>query len=98
MDNKHSGGSRGGGSGGSLEHPPCTQPPIFKYPMKIKLFGLSETKLFHFHGIFKKNKIKSAKLTPHTFMHMNPLSRNPGSAPETSFNTQAHLESKDQVG
>ena len=38
--------------------------PVFKYPMKMKLFGLSETKLFHFHGIFKKNEIKSAKRTP----------------------------------
>ena len=28
--------------------------PVFKYPMKMKLFGLSETELYHFHGIFKK--------------------------------------------
>ena len=28
---------------------------VFKYPMKMKSFGLSETKLFNFHGIFKKN-------------------------------------------
>ena len=34
---------------------------------------LSETKLFHFHGIFKKNEIKSAKRTPHTFIYMNPF-------------------------
>ena len=27
---------------------------FLKYPMKIKLFGLTETKLFHFHKIFKK--------------------------------------------
>ena len=26
---------------------------VFKYCMKMKLFGRSETKLFHFHGIFK---------------------------------------------
>ena len=38
--------------------------PLFKYPMKIKLFGLTETKLFHFHGIFRKGEIKSAKRTP----------------------------------
>ena len=25
----------------------------FKYPMKMKQFGLTETKLFHFHRIFK---------------------------------------------
>ena len=27
---------------------------FLKYPMKMKLFGLTETKLFHFHKIFKK--------------------------------------------
>ena len=42
----------------------------------MKSFGLSETKLFYFHWIFK-NKENS---TPtRTFIHMNPLSRNPGS-------------------
>ena len=58
ISNKYqiSGGSRGG-SGGSSENP--SPPPVFKYPMKM-----SETKLFHFHGIFKKHEIKSAKQTP----------------------------------
>ena len=42
-----------------------------------------ETKSFHFHGVFKKNEIKLAK-RPHIFIHMNPLSRNPGSTPEPS--------------
>ena len=37
--------------------------PIFKYPMKMKKLGLSQTKLFHFHWIFN-NEIKSAKWTP----------------------------------
>ena len=55
-----SGGSRGG-PGGSLEPP--SPLPIVKYPMKMKLFGLTETKFFHFHRIFKKNEIKSAKRT-----------------------------------
>ena len=27
---------------------------FFKYPIKMKLFGLTETKLFHFHKIFKE--------------------------------------------
>ena len=36
-----------------------TKSPHFKYLMKIKLFGLSENKLFHFLGIFKKNETKS---------------------------------------
>ena len=70
-----SGGSRAG-SGGSSNPPP--PPPFLDNPMKMKY----ETKLFHFHGIFKKNEIKSAKLTPNprNFIHMNPLSRNPESA------------------
>ena len=29
----------------------------------------TETKLFHFHGIFKKNEIKSAKRTPHLYTY-----------------------------
>ena len=32
--------------------------PVFKYPMKMKKFGLSETKLFYFHRIFKKNETR----------------------------------------
>ena len=54
-------------------------PPVSKYLM------ISETKLFHFHSIFKKNEIKSAKRTHNSFIHMNPLSRIPGSAPERIF-------------
>ena len=38
--------------GGSLEPPPL---PHLKYLMKLKRFGLSETKLFYFYGILKKN-------------------------------------------
>ena len=53
---------------------------VFEYPMKTKKFGLSETKLFHFHGIFRENDIKSAKRTPHIVIYMNPGSRIPGSA------------------
>ena len=40
-------------------------PPVIKYPLKMKSFGLSETKLFHFHGIFKINEInKISKANP----------------------------------
>ena len=56
-----------GGSRGVARTP--SPPLIFKYPMKMKYFGLSETKLFHFHGIFKKNEIKSAKWTPHLYTY-----------------------------
>ena len=48
------------------------------------LLVLSENKLYHFHGIYKKNDIKSRRRTPNAFIHMNPLSRNPGSALEVS--------------
>ena len=44
-------------------------PHLFKYPIKMKEFL--------FHGIIKKNEINS----PPFFIHMNPISRNPGSAP-----------------
>ena len=40
-------------------------PLVFKYPVKMKYFALSEAKLFHFHGIFEKNEIKSEKRTQH---------------------------------
>ena len=43
----------------------CLNPlPRFEYPMKMKKFGLIETKLFHLHGKFKKIETKSAKPTP----------------------------------
>ena len=44
----------------------------------MKSFGLSKANFFHFHGLFK---IKRAKISTPTrnFIHMNPLSRNPGS-------------------
>ena len=38
-----------------------------------KQFGLNETKLFHFHGIFKKNEIKSAKQRSHCGEEDKPL-------------------------
>ena len=59
-------------SGGSLETP--SWPTIFKYPMKMKQFGLSETKLFHFHGTFMKNEI-SAKRTPHLYIYAPPFQK-----------------------
>ena len=73
MLSKTSGGSRGD-SGGSNEPP---SPHIFKYPMEMKQFAVSETKLFHFHGKFKKNEINQ-KREPCAFINMNTLSRNPG--------------------
>ena len=37
--------------------------------------GVSETKLFHFHGIFRKNEIKSAKRTPHIYIFEPPFQK-----------------------
>ena len=51
-----------GVQGGSPEPP--SPLAVFKYPMKMKLFGLNETKYFHFHGIFNQIQKKSAKRTP----------------------------------
>ena len=45
--------------------------PAIKYSMKMKLFGLDETKLFHFHKRFKINEIKSTKQT-HIFYTYEP--------------------------
>ena len=49
MFNCTSGGSRGG-SGGSLDPPLCPN-PHFLISYETEIIGLSETKLFHFHGI-----------------------------------------------
>ena len=45
---------------------------------QIKYLG--ESKLFHFRGIFNGKMRKISKANPHTFIHTNPLPRNPGSA------------------
>ena len=39
----------------------------------------------HYHGIYKKNEKKIQQSEAHTFIHTNPLSRNPGSATATVF-------------
>ena len=66
-----SGWSRGG-SGNSLEPP---LPLVFKKPIKMKWFGLSETKLFHFHWIFRKIEMKSAKRTTHIYIYKTPFQK-----------------------
>ena len=35
----------------------------------MKQYGLIETTLFHFHGVFNKNEIKSAKRIPHLYTY-----------------------------
>ena len=66
-------GVRGGGGGGGSHEP------------------LFETKVFNFHGEFSKNQEKliynQVKLTNRTppFVNLNPLSKNPGSAPGFSL-------------
>ena len=49
-------------------------------PEAIPLNPLLRPNFFIFMGIFKKNEVKSANRTH--FIHLNPLSGNPGSAPE----------------
>ena len=41
----------------------------------MKYFGLSETKLFHFHGKFWKNEIISTKRTPHFYKYEPPFQK-----------------------
>ena len=56
----------------------CTPPPppaVFKYPMKMKKFGLVRPNYFYFHGIFYNNKIIS-EANLHTFLSYEPLIRN----------------------
>ena len=38
---------------------------FFKYPMKMEIFGLIETKLFHFHRIFKNRGQGGGSSEPH---------------------------------
>ena len=38
---------------------------VLKYPMKMKYFGLSETKLFHFYGIFENGGGGGGLSEPH---------------------------------
>ena len=57
---------------------PLSHFSIFKFPMKMKSFGLSETKFIVYLIRIRLNQ----QSEPHTFIHMNLLSRNPGSAPD----------------
>ena len=70
----NSGGSRGG-SGSTLERPLTLS--RFWFPMKMKQFIFKETKiickLLQFHGIFKKNEIKSVKRTPPLYTREPPF-------------------------
>ena len=66
-----SGGYRGS-SGGSLNPSPLTVP--YKYPIKMKKNGLSETK-FYLHGIFKKIERNPAKRTPYLYTYEPPFQK-----------------------
>ena len=58
--------------------PPLPHPPpflVFKYPMTMKLFGLSETKLFHFHGIVKQIEIKQQCEHPYLYTYEPPFQK-----------------------
>ena len=63
-----------GGFSGVRSKPLPTPPPFF--------FISNETKLFHFIWYLRKMRwMKPEKRIPNPYMHMNPLSRNPGSIP-----------------
>ena len=53
----------------------------------------SEPKLFHFHREFKEICLKLGKRTP-PFLHLNPLFRNPGSAPVGAGEEATYLLSR----
>ena len=76
------GGSRKG-SEGSLEPPLC---PFWNILWKWNNLVYRD-QLISFSWYIKKSEIKSAKRTPTPFKHINPLSRNPRSAPETWINS-----------
>ena len=44
------------GGGGGVRFADFISVFFLKYPMKMELFGLTETKLFHFHRIFKNGE------------------------------------------
>ena len=50
---------------GGVQGVVCPTLPDVKYSMKMKYFGLDETKLFNFHRIFKMNEIKSTARNQH---------------------------------
>ena len=54
--------------------------PVFIYPIKSNNLVSARPNYFIFMGYLRK---KNSKANPHIFIHMNPLSRNPGSAPGT---------------
>ena len=68
----NSAGSRGG-SGGPLEPPPC--PPFINILKKLNNLVSMRPKEFHFHGIFKKNEIRSANRTTAISTHEPPFQK-----------------------
>ena len=76
---------------------------VHSNPLLVPIFYLSyeneiiETELFHFHGIFGKNEIKSAKRTTHTLYVYEPPFQYPGSACESASQAD-HQNVHDVVG
>ena len=82
MATQNPGADPEGVQGVSLNPPPC--PLFFKYNENEIIWSHWDQIISFLWDIYsKKREIKSAKLTSLPFIHMNPLSRNPGSAPET---------------
>ena len=51
----------------------CPILPAIEYSMKMKLFGLDEIKLFHFHRIFMINEIKFTERNQHLLYTLTPF-------------------------
>ena len=71
-----SGGSRG------VQNP--LSPPVFKYPIKWNNLVSVRPNYWNFMG-YSRKKRWNQQSEPQTFIHMNPLSRNPGSAPDFDY-------------
>ena len=63
-------------------HKPCTSGGL-RVGSRGLLEAASWPKLFHFHGEFQENLCESRQTNP-PFLQLNPLFRNPGSAPVSS--------------
>ena len=65
-------------------HLPFSEVGVYEFSGRNNnLNDSNEAKLFHFMEHFLFHEVKSGK-EPHTFIHMNPLSRNPDPSCSTS--------------
>ena len=68
-----------GGPGGLLEPP---SPPTFQISYENEIIWSQRDQIISFSWDIEETQDKISKANPHTVIHTNPLSRNPGSAPD----------------